>query len=257
MCLISLAWQMCDDRPLVIAANRDEFLARDSAALHFWENSRLLAGKDLVAGGTWMGFHPNGRFAALTNIRLPQYFKANQHSRGGLITDFLASRQTLSDWTTKLLETHSLYSGFNLVFGDHQQLYHFNSDTGVLRSLAAGVYALSNADIDSPWPKVRLAKTQMEAWLQQPDFDTLACLHADSSIASDSLLPSTGISLDFERALSAQCIQLPDYATRVQTAAWVTQKGVLRVRETNVQTDAVHEFTMESFWPVADLGATG
>lgn len=249
MCLISFAWQVHNDRPLVIAANRDEFLKRDSAPLHVWPQSQVLAGKDLVAGGTWLGFHPNGRFAALTNIRHPDFFKPNELSRGALITDFLGSALTVSQWTYALTKAYKAYSGFNLIYGDSQQLHHFNSATGVARVLTAGVYGLSNADIDTPWPKVVLAKRQMTAWLHRPDFETLACLHSDDSRAADDSLPTTGVTREQERALSAQHIRLPDYATRVQTAAWVTQSGLLRVRETDSLTQAISEFTIESFWP--------
>lgn len=257
MCLISVAWQMHANIPLAIAANRDEFSARASLPLHRWQDSHIMAGKDQVAGGTWMGFHPNGRFAMLTNIRHPDYFKPNIHSRGALITDFLSHLGTTQDWLYVLQQDYERFSGFNLMLGDATQLQHFNSATGRLTALPAGIYGLSNADLDDPWPKVVLAKRQLQNWLARPEFDRLIGLHQDTQIAADALLPDTGIPLKNERALSPQKILLPDYATQVHTAAMVNAQGDLVIREQNAHTSACHDITKRGFWPAVVHGATG
>lgn len=256
MCLISIAWKMHDQFPLAIAANRDEFTARKSQALHQWQDSKIIAGRDVLAGGTWMGFHPNGRFAMLTNIRHPDYFKPNIHSRGALIVQLLTHDADLEDGLAKLQTDYQRYSGFNLLVGDADSLFHFNSATGQMRHLPAGVYGVSNADLDDPWPKVTLAKTQMDDWLARPVFDQLVGLHSDTQIAADADLPQTGISLTHERALSPQKIVLPDYATQVQTAAVVDAKGRLSLCEHNALNGHRQHFTMADFWPRVARGAT-
>ena len=204
-----------------------------------------------------MGFHPNGRFAMLTNIRHPDYFKPNIHSRGALIVQLLTYDGGLSDGLSALQADYKRYSGFNLLVGDAHSLFHFSSALGRMRALSAGVYGVSNADLDDPWPKVALAKSQMTDWLVRPVFDDLVELHNDTQVAEDAVLPKTGISLAHERALSPQKIVLPDYATQVQTAAVVDYEGRLTLCEHNALTAQRQSFTMAGFWPNAALGATG
>lgn len=256
MCLISIAWKMHGQYPLAIAANRDEFTARDSQALHQWQDSKIIAGRDSLAGGTWMGFHPNGRFAMLTNIRHPDYFKPNIHSRGALIVALLTHEPDLESGLANLKADYQRYSGFNLLVGDADRLFHFNSATGCMRQLPAGIYGVSNANLDDPWPKVTLAKAQMGDWLARPVFEALIGLHSDTQIAMDTDLPQTGISLAHERALSAQKIVLPDYATQVQTAAVVDTNGRLSLCEYNALNGHRENFTMTDFWPNVAHGAT-
>jgi len=259
MCLISLAWQQHEDYPLVMAANRDEFLARASQEMHFWNSQpHILAGRDLVAGGTWMGFSKHGRFAALTNIRHPDYFKAGQLSRGELIPDYLNAKLSTQQWSQWLKDNHTSYHGFNLIFGDAEGIYYFGSNQPDVVSLEPGIYGLCNADLNTPWPKVQKAQEQMSSWIKSPDLQSLSLLHSTSEVADDTLLPSTGIPIDLERSLSAQKIALPEYGTRTQSGIIVDRQGTLQVTEISIDKgNSKQSFTIEGFWKHAENDANG
>ena len=89
MCVAALAWRAHPRWKLLAIANRDEFHARPAAPLARWDNG-IVAGRDLEAGGTWLGVSEAGRFALVTNFRLPGYPKPGMASRGGLVTGWLA-----------------------------------------------------------------------------------------------------------------------------------------------------------------------
>ncbi|MFP6848455.1 MAG: NRDE family protein [Pseudomonas sp.] len=225
MCLIVLAWRPGHAQPLVVAANRDEFYARPSQALCEWTDTPgLFAGRDLQAGGTWLGAGPGGRFAALTNIRdlnLPQ----GPRSRGELPSAFLAGDLSAEAFVQRLHEQRQHYSGFNLLLGDVQQLWHFNSQTGRTTALTEGVHGLSNADLNTPWPKLQRAKQALLNSLQTPQAESLLRLMADPTPAADADLPDTGIGLPTERLLSSIFIASPSYGTRASSALIVNADG--------------------------------
>ena len=203
MCLIVLAWRPGHAQPLLLAANRDEFYERPSQPLAEWPDiPGVIAGRDLQAGGTWLGVGPGGRFAALTNIRDPGQAQGNR-SRGELPVAFLTSNHSIEDFLHELHEQRRHYSGFNLLLGDSQQLWHFNSLTGRARPLAEGVHGLSNADLDTPWPKLQRAKQALHNGLHEPHPQMLLKLLADPTRATDAELPQTGIGLTGERLLSS------------------------------------------------------
>ena len=122
MCLIVLAYRVHPDYPVIIAANRDEFYNRPALALHRWgQGSSVVAGRDLEGGGTWMGVHPNGRMAALTNYREPGVRIANAPSRGHLVSDFLQGRKTLNNYLKKIQSIGPDYNGFNLILSEGER----------------------------------------------------------------------------------------------------------------------------------------
>ena len=214
MCLIVFAWRPGHSLPLIVAANRDEFYARPSLPLARWEDHpNIYAGRDLQAGGTWLGISSSGRFAALTNIRNPQL------------------PQSPEAYLKQLAQSAQGYAGFNLLVGDRQQLWHFNPQHGGARQLAAGLYGLSNADLDSPWPKLQQAKAALENCLAQADLDALLEFLHDGQAAEDSQLPDTGVPLEIERLLSSVFIASPSYGTRASTAVLVQQDGLQRIVE--------------------------
>lgn len=218
MCLIVFAWRPGHAQPLVVAANRDEFYARPSAALCAWpQASGVYAGRDLEAGGTWLGIGPNGRFAALTNIRDPQ-LTPGLHSRGELPAAFLTGQLSPADYMTQLNHKLGDYSGFNLLVADSEQIWHLNSKTGHARELEPGVYSLSNADLDSPWPKALRARHGLTELIDQPQLEQLAELMHDASQPADSRLPETGVGIATERLLSSMFIASASYGTRATTA---------------------------------------
>ncbi len=236
MCLIVFAWKLIPECPLVLAANRDEFFNRPSAPASWWEDHpQVYAGRDLQAGGTWLGISRTGRFAALTNIRHGGERRSDVRSRGELVTGFLTSQHSPEAYLSELRERASAYNGFNLLIGDQERSYWFSNDeqdASPMRELAPGIYGLSNGSLDTPWPKVVRAKAQFSSLLCQgaPD-DAYFEMLSDTTRASDSRLPDTGVSLEWERLLSPICIESPDYGTRASTLLRVHSGGHAQLLE--------------------------
>jgi len=210
MCLIVFAHRPGHALPLVVAANRDEWYARPTAALAHWSNApHVVAGRDLEAGGTWLGTTTDGRFAALTNIR-GQAAKAR--SRGQLVADFLCGEQTPAAWLHHVAGQRQHYAGFNLLAGDGDTLHFLNAEEGQPRALAAGVYGLSNATLDTPWPKLLHCRNALGRILAQAD-DVIdgEALFALLAQRADSHTPLE------QRLLSHPFIADTHYGTRAST----------------------------------------
>ncbi|TRX72891.1 NRDE family protein [Pseudomonas mangiferae] len=225
MCLILLAWRPGQAHPLVMAANRDEFYDRPTLPLHTWDDvPGLCAGRDQLAGGTWLGVGRDGRFAALTNIRDPRQPPFGR-SRGELLVQFLGDDRPVAAFLDELTNRANQYSGFNVLLGDTESLWFFSSREGQPRLLPEGLYALSNADLDTPWPKSVRGKAALERTLGAPDAEQLLALLHDSEQAAESLLPDTGIGDSAERLLSSIFIASRAYGTRASTALIVNADG--------------------------------
>jgi uncharacterized protein with NRDE domain len=219
MCLILLAWRVHADYPLVVAANRDEFFARPTAAADFWvDQPTVLAGRDLEAGGTWMGMTRSGRFAALTNYRSPEHHQAGRPSRGQLVADFLTGASGPEAYLQDRAEFGQRCNGYNLLVSDGNDLYCASNVSGEIHRLKPGVYGLSNHLLDTPWPKVGAGRTALEQALGAlPDQHALFNLLTNDLIHPDHALPATGVPMEWERLLSAAFIKSPDYGTRTST----------------------------------------
>src|SRR5881394_3697332 len=203
MCLIVVAWRARTDLPLVVAANRDEWRARPTEPAHWWDKPPILAGRDLEAGGTWMGITREGRFAAVTNFRDPADKRSTARSRGGLVTDFLLGASAPREFLAALAARAGEYNGFNLVLGDGESLWYFGSREGEARAIEPGVHGLSNHVLDEPWPKVVRARLAMEASLKERDPSaTLFAALSDGEGAPDAALPETGVGIVWERRLA-------------------------------------------------------
>lgn len=229
MCLITLNWQPGQSVPLRMAANRDELYARPTLGLHHWPGQGILAGQDLQAGGTWLGLGLGAgagashiRLAALTNYRDVAHHRLDAASRGHITASFLNSSVSARDYLESLVTTARSYNPFNLILFDGQALLGFESRHAHLFALPVGITSVSNADFNTPWPKLRrlhssfeqtLAASHDEASLQ----GRLLELLSDDRMASDSELPQTGLALDKERVLSAAFIRTPDYGTRASS----------------------------------------
>ncbi|MDG1581241.1 NRDE family protein [Pseudomonas sp. GOM6] len=236
MCLIVFAWRPDHALPLVLAANRDEFYARSSLPLGEWSDMPgLFAGRDLQAGGTWLGVNRKGRFAALTNIRDPHQAQG-LHSRGELAVEFLRGERDAETFLAELQPRLGLYSGFNLLLGDRHALYYFNSKEGQARRLQAGLYGLSNAELDTPWPKVLRASEKLAAALNTPQPEQLLALMRDRQQPPRSLLPDTGIGLDWEQLLSSMFIVGPGYGTCSSNALLLDSGGGVTLVEQRYDT---------------------
>lgn len=186
MCLITFNWQNHGRYRLILVASRDEFFERPTAKLHQWE-SGIYAGKDLKSGGTWMGVHPSGRFAALTNFRDFSTVKENPVSRGQLVKDFLEGRLSPREYLTNVQKCQDQFEGFNLLVGEGDQLYYCSNYAEQVQEVSPGIHGLSNGLLDEPWKKVVASKAQMNALLQkeEPSLEKLLAMHL--STAEDEL----------------------------------------------------------------------
>ncbi|MFA7437430.1 NRDE family protein [Castellaniella sp.] len=207
--------------PVLVAANRDEFHHRPTAPLGPWpEHPGILAGRDLQAGGTWMGCTRDGRFALLTNYREPAAaVPAHAPSRGALVRDYLLADADPKSWMSELASKAQALAGYNLIVGSRREWWYYSNrdpQPGP-HPLAPGRYVVSNHLLDTPWPKARRLRAALDAlpaahWVRQPE-DVLARLR-DTTPATDGELPQTGLAPAFERLLSSPFIISPDYGTR-------------------------------------------
>ena len=227
MCLVVIAWRARDDLPLIVAANRDEWRDRPAEPARWWDGDpELLAGRDLQAGGTWMGVTRGGRFAAVTNFRDPAERRSTAFSRGGLVTGFLRGTQVPEAFLAALAPSASEYNAFNLILGDGESLWYFGSREGVARPIEPGVHALSNHLLDEPWPKVVRGREAMGAALSDRDplprlFEALS----DVDAPVDAALPETGVGVAWERRLASALITGADYGTRCSTVVAFDAEG--------------------------------
>jgi len=228
MCLLTLAIDQSRRFPLVVATNRDEFFNRPSARLAWWSPGPglpdILGGRDLQAGGTWLGLTAKGRMAMVTNVRSTKAFHdPGAPSRGDIVQRWLAGEATDRFWMHTAL---SGYNGFNLIAADFQQgacFYATNKSSHPIR-LERGLYGLSNGALNEPWPKVELMTDAMrEAVDTSASVDMLAArlfeALGDRTPADDGDLPNTGVSAEWEKALSSVFIRTADqaYGTRCST----------------------------------------
>ena len=230
MCLIIVGWQVHADYPVVLAANRDEFYARPTAIARRWPDApQVIGGIDLEAGGTWLGITEQGRFAAVTNVREPNMAKGD-YSRGALTHDFLLSDLSANDYARQI--DGALYSGFNLLLSDGESLVYCSNRDGRPRILPPGIYGMSNDLLDSPWPKLVQARQSFtEALEHLPGEEAFFNLLADEKIVADENLPQTGVSLDWERLVSAIFVKSESYGTRASTLLWRHRDGQIKLHE--------------------------
>ena len=241
MCLLILAHHSRADYPLIIAANRDEFFDRPTRPLVFWpEHTDILAGRDLQAGGTWMGLHRNGRLAAITNFREPARMRPEAPTRGHLVRDFIGGDDKAAIYLEKLNCHPRRYNGFNLIAGRVGALFYYGNRGAAPQPLEAGIHGLSNHLLDTPWPKVERAKRAMAAIVGQtgpPDPEDLLAFLEDRHQPPDADLPQTGVGLEWERILGSVFIQSPTYGTRASSVLIVAADGCTRFVERSFAPD--------------------
>jgi uncharacterized protein with NRDE domain len=257
MCLILLAHHVHSDYPLVLAANRDEFYARPTAPAAFWEDApHVLAGRDLEAGGSWLGVTRSGRWAALTNYRDPPTARPGRPSRGALVGDFLSGDATPADYLAGVAADAERYDGFNLLVGDLTDALYFGNrmpGDAAPRRLEPGLYGLSNHLLDTAWPKVERGRRLLGELLDAgaPTPEALFEILYDTEIAPLHALPDTGVDAHWERVLSASFITTPTYGTRASTALIVerapTATFVERARSERARNAIVERARKASF----------
>jgi len=235
MCLILLAHGMHPRFPLVMAANRDEFFSRSTVGAQFWPgHPQVLAGRDLEKGGTWMGITRDGRWAAVTNFRDGSRPQSGSPSRGELVAGYLRNNTSGIDYVATVTSEAPRYHGFNLLVGDGDGVHYVSNRAGRSRDLAPGLYGLSNGLLDEPWPKVEQGKRALRAALDNEAAgvaEAVFAMLADRRIAADSALPRTGVSLEWERTLSAAFISTLEYGTRASTVLLIADDGSVHFRE--------------------------
>lgn len=231
MCLIFVAINYHPVYKLIVAANRDEFYTRKTAPANYWpDHPNVLGGRDLQAGGTWMGMGKNGKISMLTNYRDPANIGKDAPSRGFLVSDYLTSDIDASSYLENIRPER--YNGFNLIMGDVDNLWYLSNYKNGITKLDNGLYGLSNALLDTPWPKVVRGKMKLAPILGKSDLKTEDLMEFlyDTELATENL-PSTGVSADLERALSSMFIKTPNYGSRCSTVVLVDKNNLIRFSE--------------------------
>lgn len=231
MCVSFLAYNAHPKFTFILAHNRDEYYSRKSLQARFWdENQELLAGTDLMTGGTWLGITKQCRIALVTNVRKKKTQEIEKISRGMLVKNFLTSTIDAEDYLKNVITAKSNYADFNLILGNlTQSLYYCSSMHEKITKLKPGIYGLSNASLDTPWPKVTDGKTKFQKIIQQEkDFvDDLLTLMKNQTPWPDQALPDTGVGLEVERILSPIFVVTPNYGTHSTTIITLSTKGEL------------------------------
>lgn len=236
MCLILFSYKTHPRYSLILAANRDEFYARPTHSLDFWkDNPEILAGRDKLSGGTWLGVTRSGRFAAVTNFRSHSMVKADAPSRGLLVSDFLKGNQSPSDYLEEVRVKGTMYNGFNLLAGDTGSLCYYSNRSREVTTLKPGIYGLSNAFLNTPWPKVEKGVNAFQACVESKRRKFLVSdlfdLLRDRTMPPDHALPNTGVGLAWERLLAPLFISSQDYGTRSSAVLLIENDGNITFSE--------------------------
>jgi uncharacterized protein with NRDE domain len=254
MCLIAFAHHHRARYPLIVVANRDEFYARPTKPAEFWDDDdRVLAGRDLKYGGTWMGITRNGRFAAVTNYRETGAHRDHALSRGLMVSDFLLSCESPERFLQQVSGKKNKYNGFNLIIGDLSRLFYFSNRKNGPEEIEAGIHTLSNHLLDTPWPKsVRSREALFRVVEDNPELShgPLMEILLDRTVSDDGL-PDTGFGQKWERILSPIFITSDKYGTRNSTIITADSRGYVSFIERSFHypgdpgREVVHEFELD------------
>jgi uncharacterized protein with NRDE domain len=251
MCLIAFAWHSHPRWRLLLAGNRDEFHARPSAALSRWNDLSIIGGRDLEAGGTWLGVTEMGRCCVVTNVRDPRDPQQGS-SRGLLATEYLVGAEDATRHAETLLANGASYRPFNLLTFDAEHGFYIgNRPHAKVQLIEPGLHGLSNADFNTPWPKTKALMTRMQAWMDaghEVDFAPLFRALANEEQAPDEVLPDTGVGLERERWLSSAFIRGERYGTRASTIVAIDHEGKGIVVERRF--GSMGRFLGETEWPL-------
>ena len=236
MCLAIIAYRILPNWPIVIVANRDEYHDRPSTAMHIWNSEpRVLAGRDLRAGGTWLGLNDQSRIALLTNVREPGRFSPEASSRGKLVESFLMGADSAEQFAAQSVHQPDDYNGYNLlVMDENDALVISNRPTSHAHKVEPGIHGLSNASLNTPWPKLTRAAQAVEKYIDRvldPEPEQLIKIMQDDVVPDDELIPQTGLSHARERLLASPFIRSPDYGTRCTTTLMRHRSGKTLVQE--------------------------
>jgi len=222
MCLLAFAYKVHPKFPLILIGNRDEFHNRPSREAMFWVKEgypNILAGKDLEAGGTWLGIHKNGKWAVLTNYRDLTKTKSEAPSRGDLVLNYLKEEISMRDYAFNLRTQAQDYNGFNLILGDKEEILHYSNESDIITIIPPGIHGLSNALLNVPWKKVIRTKSGLKNAIKQIENDDInpnsfLDILLDETKAKEEDLPHTGLSKEKEMAISSPFIIGEEYGTK-------------------------------------------
>jgi uncharacterized protein with NRDE domain len=237
VCLLVLAWRCHPRYRLVLVGNRDEFHARPATALGWWqEQPQVLAGRDQQAGGAWLGASRAGRLGVVTNFRDPDATPPSAApSRGELVPGYLLAGEPPARYLDGLAGRADDYAGFNLLLADGAGLHYYsNSTTEAPRELPAGIYALSNHRLDTPWEKVERSRAAFRRLIDGgADLapNVLFELLADRRPGAQPSRPDQRLPAGLEHALSAPFVVHERYGTRCSSVVLVDHDGRTLVAE--------------------------
>jgi len=242
MCVAAVALSPNARWRLVMAGNRDEYHHRPTAPLAQWDNG-VMAGRDLQAGGTWLGAHESGRFALVTNFRVDGYPRPHLSSRGALVTDWLLGREP---------QGMDRMNPFNLLLYAADGAWHVaNHPTTLRRPLTPGIHGLSNGGFDDRWAKTAAVEAAVAAWLtDQPDGDfapLFDALRNETPLPDPGPVPGSGPTPEYTPVF----IRNPVYGTRCSTVLAVDAKGNGRIVERRFDADGniTGESALAFRWP--------
>ncbi|MEP6733913.1 MAG: NRDE family protein [Chryseolinea sp.] len=234
MCLIFISVQHNPAYKLIVAGNRDEFYSRPTIAADYWDDATdILAGRDLEAGGTWMGVSRAGKISMLTNYRDPQHIDPKAPSRGLLVSDFLKGDESGDDYLRKLESHGKAFNGFNLLVGDQKELWYYSNYKEGIERLSPGFYGISNKLLETAWPKVVRGKEKLQPLFKSPTLhveEILDALYDDVRAPLDQL-PDTGLTQTRELALSSMFIKTDNYGSRCSTVITIDNNDNLQFSE--------------------------
>jgi uncharacterized protein with NRDE domain len=238
VCVLTFAWMLDPDRPLVLAGNRDERHDRPASPLERWaEDPRVLAGRDLTAGGTWLGVSERGVLATVTNLRGGGAAAQveGRPSRGWLVRDILLGEGAYS------VPAPAMIAGFNpmnlLVFTPERARFWSNWPELGAHDLAPGLYVLANETLDHPEPRTDRLKAGLLQWMDDGsrELEALLVLLSDPGAMGE----------------RGAFLQGPGYGTRCSTVVQIGADGAGEIRERRFGSDgACTGETLASFaWP--------
>ena len=250
MCLLVFQYDEHDEYALIFGGNRDEFYERPTAAADYWDDApHVLGGRDLEAGGTWMGVTRNGHWGVVTNIRDRHPHRDDALSRGTLVADYLRDEPAPRPYLEQIAAEADRYNGFNLLLGTPTSLYYLSNREGTVRPVEPGLHGLSNDHLDTPWPKVRRAKHGLQAQIEQETVtpENVLDLLDDRRPAPDDQLPDTGFGRERERMLSPIFINGEQYGTRASTVLLIDREGTVTFVERTYNSGVAHDTRRFSF----------
>lgn len=240
MCLILFSYLKDKEYKLILAANRDEFYERPTAPAEIWQDhDGLVAGRDLRAGGTWLGIHPSGKYGMVTNYRDPVTETPRLSSRGHVVLDFVKHKEKPQSYLEQLHSEADFFNGYNTLLGDNNGLWYYSNKVNDFKQLHPGVYGLSNHLLDTAWPKVVRGKALFESVINKGVINVEDLFHIlkDDRKARDHELPETGVPLEWERTLSSMFIRSEGYGTRCSSIILIRHEGQIDFYERTYPTD--------------------